>query len=588
MNVGERQRKLSLWAEQLRADRNLPLFSRREDHRLYDLYHLVYEPTWLRAAHDRVARNSGSITAGCDGVNMAQFDERLEDNLRQLADELRNQTFRPHPVRRVYIPKTGGRMRPLGIPSIRDRIVQESLRMVLEPVFEGEFYNHSFGFRPNRSTKDALAVVTYSAGTRPRYYWVVEGDIAACFDTIHHRKLMGLLRRRIRDDKLLLLVWRFLRAGVMEGKLFKDTVRGTPQGGIISLLLANVYLHELDMFMERRTGLSPDEKKRRRLRGLGNFVHVRYADDFVVMTNGTREEAEAMRSELQQFLTDELKLSLSMEKTRITHIDDGFRFLGFDIRRHMTGCGVKLPKLLIPRDSVRKVRATVLAITALSSCNQSVNAKIVALNHLLRGWANHYHNAYNAARVFYKLDSFVFWQFAHWLAEKFKCRLSQVLRRHYRHAGGVKTLASADKALWRMRTLKCELLRQRTFVNPYSSPNPALERANEFGTAPQWLGNETRPGIEDLRFAVHRRDNWFCRNCGCKVSEATAKLDHVRGVQTFTRPEDANVENNLQTLCVLCHKHKTQTEIDRWMESPVQRKLHAGFGGGSAETCPDG
>jgi RNA-directed DNA polymerase len=209
MDVGERQRKLNLWAEQLRTNPDAGLFAERKDLRLYDLYHLVYEPTWLRQAHDRVAQNAGSVTAGCDGITMAKFDEDLEGNLKKLADELRTQTFRPHPVRRVHIPKKDGKLRPLGIPSIRDRIVQESLRMVLEPIFEGEFYELSFGFRPNRSTIDALATVTHRASNKGRYFWVIEGDIKSYFDTIHHKKLMQLLRRRIRDKKLLLLLWHF-------------------------------------------------------------------------------------------------------------------------------------------------------------------------------------------------------------------------------------------------------------------------------------------------------------------------------------------------------------------------------------------
>src|SRR5258706_1271235 len=379
MEIGERQRKLRMWSEQRLTDPDLGLFASRKDLRLFDLYHLVYEQNWLRAAHDRVASNAGSRTAGCDGITMEYFDRDLEGNLVKLAEELRTQTFRPYPVRQVYIPKKNGKLRPLGIPSARDRIVQESLRMVMEPIFEAEFYDLSFGFRPNRSTHDALATVIHRASNRCRYFWVIEGDIQAYFDTIHHKKLMELLRRRIRDEKLLRLVWRFLRAGVMEDTLFTDTTTGTPQGGVISPLLANVYLHELDLFMQRQ--MCPrEERVERRRQGQGSFVHIRYADDFVVMCNGTKAEAEAMKQKLQESLSALLKLTLSDEKTKITHVDDGFRFLGLDIKRHVSGVGIKSAKLLISQDAVRKFRATVQTITAPDTCVNAVAAKIGALN----------------------------------------------------------------------------------------------------------------------------------------------------------------------------------------------------------------
>jgi RNA-directed DNA polymerase len=222
MDVGEMQRKLSHWAQQ-------------DKHRkFYGLYKLVCDKEWLRLAHDYVARNAGSKTAGCDGINLARFDEKLEANLEQLAQAVKSEQFEPFPVRRVYIPKTNGKYRPLGIPAIRDRIVQESLRMILEPIYEADFSQYSFGFRPNRCTMDAIKCITWFTHEHMKYFWIIEGDIASCFDTIHHRTLIKLLRRRIDDEKLLRLIWKFLRAGVMEAKLFRDTKLGTPQGGVIT------------------------------------------------------------------------------------------------------------------------------------------------------------------------------------------------------------------------------------------------------------------------------------------------------------------------------------------------------------------
>jgi group II intron reverse transcriptase/maturase len=222
VNIGEMQRKLSLWAEQDKG------------RKFYGLFDLACRQDWLELACAYVSQNAGSKTAGCDGVTMSDFDAEFDCNLTKLRVTLRSGTFVACPVRRVYIPKANGRVRPLGIPAIRDRIVQEAVRMVLEPIYEADFCQSSFGFRPNRRTMDAIKCVTWSTQEHKKYFWVIEGDISSYFDTINHRKLMRLLRRRVSDEKLLNLIWTFLRAGVMERKLFKDTRLGTPQGGIIT------------------------------------------------------------------------------------------------------------------------------------------------------------------------------------------------------------------------------------------------------------------------------------------------------------------------------------------------------------------
>lgn len=222
MNVGEMQRNLSLWAEQ------------DKDRKFYGLYALLYDKDWLRLAHDYVKPNAGSVTAGCDGIDMKSFDENLEENLQRIARELKTETFEPYPVRRVYRPKDKGKVRPLGIPTICDRIVQEATRMVREPIYEADFSQYSFGFRPNRCTMEAIKCITWSTQEHKKYFWIIEGDISSYFDTINHEKLIKLLRERVKDEWLLKLIWKFLRAGVREGKLFKDTKQGTPQGGILT------------------------------------------------------------------------------------------------------------------------------------------------------------------------------------------------------------------------------------------------------------------------------------------------------------------------------------------------------------------
>ena len=343
MNVGEMQRKLSDWAT---PDKEMKFF---------DLSHLLYDGTWLRLAHDYVKQNAGSITAGCDGINMALFDENLESNLQTIQEELKSETFKPDPVRRVYIPKPNGKTRPLGIPAIKDRIVQEALRMILEPIFEADFSQYSFGFRPTRRTMDAARYIQWSITEHKKFFWVIEGDIASYFDTIHHLKLIRLVGRRIKDKNILRVIWKFLRSGVMEKRTFRDTTLGTPQGGISSPLLANIYLHELDRYMERYTSLPLEERRKRRQQGIGNFTSVRYADDFVVLSNGSKAEVERMREELHQFLKAKLRLDLSREKTKITHVNDGFKFLGFWIQRSQGGKGITT-KIVIPDEAMDKVK----------------------------------------------------------------------------------------------------------------------------------------------------------------------------------------------------------------------------------------
>jgi RNA-directed DNA polymerase len=271
VNVREKQKRLSLMVV---TDGSI---------RFHDLYGLLYNPDWLFAAYRHVKQNAGSKTAGCDGITMKDFEEKLEDNLQELRETLKSGMFEPLPVRRRTIreTKSDGRIkeRPLGIPTIQDRIVQEALRMILEPIYEVDFSRNSYGFRPNRCTKDAVAYIGMRLTKPPFYGWVIEGDIQSFFDTIDHPKMMELLERRIKDRRVLSIIRKFLKAGIMEQGKIRNTALGTPQGGIISPLLANIYLHELDRYMEHLTDLPQHRKQMRKRKGLANFLYVRYADD---------------------------------------------------------------------------------------------------------------------------------------------------------------------------------------------------------------------------------------------------------------------------------------------------------------------
>jgi RNA-directed DNA polymerase len=244
-----------------------------------NLYGLLCNEGWLRVAHHTVKANPGRETAGIDGTTRSNFNGDLAGNLKRLQEQLTAQTFEPMPVKRVYIPKPHSETkRPLGIPTLLDRIVQEALRMILAPIWEADFSIHAYGFRPNRSTYDAMTYIgkRLASNAGQRYPWVIEGDIASYCDTIPHRRLMKAIKKRVADRNIRALLWQFLRAGVMPQGTIKETLTGTPPGGIVSPLLANIYLHELDRYMES-TYLSFTERQRhnRRRQGIGHFLYVR-------------------------------------------------------------------------------------------------------------------------------------------------------------------------------------------------------------------------------------------------------------------------------------------------------------------------
>jgi RNA-directed DNA polymerase len=550
MNIGEMQRKLSSWAAQ------------DKERRFYGLYNLICEEHWLRLAKDYVAQNVGNKTAGCDGLDMGGFEADEEGNLRRLREALQTGTFAACPVRRVYIPKPNGKYRPLGIPTIRDRIVQEAVRMVLEPIYEADFSQYSFGFRPNRRTMDAVKCILWSTQESKRYFWVIEGDISAYFDTINHRRLMKLLRRRVEDEKLLSLIWKFLRTGVMERKLFKDTNLGTPQGGIISPLLANVYLHELDKRMEEYTGLPTKEKAARRRKGIANYAYVRYADDFVILSNGTRAQVEEMRNEVRDFLSSKLHLTLSMEKTKITHLNDGFDFLGFKVQRSMGQAGMAT-KVTISEKGMEKHLNTIRVATSPDSHEDSVILKVKALNRIIAGWCRYYQYTSRAGIQFNKLEHKTFWAMAHWLGRKFKLSMPQVMKRF--HKG---TNLGEDGTTLLKHTAFPSLRYKERFLKPNPYVTQEVVGREELPDDNPWPGFEDRPGWADTRRRAQERDNWTCRICKKVVTPETSEVDHIIPYNRYKRPVDANRLKNLWTLCIECHKIKTESERRR--ESPVR------------------
>ncbi|MFI9630596.1 reverse transcriptase domain-containing protein [Streptomyces sp. NPDC052042] len=268
----------------------------------------------------------GARAAGVDGRTPRSIEagQGVEDFLDGLRSQLKDRSSCPLPVRERMIPKTGGKLRRLGIATIADRVAQASLKLVLEPIFEADFLPCSYGFRPNRRAHDAVAEVRYL--TSKSYDWIVEGGIKACFDEISHAALMDRVRLRIEDKRVLALVKIFLKAGILgEDRLLWETTAGTPQGSILSPLLSNVALSVLDEYVAQAPGgpsTGKVKRARRRRHGLPNYRLSRYADDWCLMVSGSRSDAETLREEIAVVLST-MGLRLSPEKTLITHIEDG-------------------------------------------------------------------------------------------------------------------------------------------------------------------------------------------------------------------------------------------------------------------------
>jgi RNA-directed DNA polymerase len=402
--------------------------------RFDDLFNLVCDPAFLLVGWRRVRGNMGARTAGVDGQTAA-YIERVRGEaafLAELRADLKARRFAPLPVRERMIPKPGSRKRRrLGIPTVRDRVVQAALKLVLEPIFEADFQPCSYGFRPGRRAHDALAEIHLLASHS--YEWVVEGDIEACFDTITHSALLARVRGRVGDKRVLGLVKAFCKAGILtEAGQVQDTITGTPQGGILSPLLANIALSVLDEhFAEawQQTMGTNAQRRTRKARGLARYRLVRYADDFVVMVAGTRADAEALKGEAAAVLAP-MGLRLSEAKTRITHIDEGLDFLGYRMQRHQKRGTAKRYVYTYPsKNALQAIKAKVRTISR-QNRNQPLAVLLHRLNLALRGWCVYFRHGCSA-RTFRYLGQFTWERTLKWLRRKHPNATWKQLRRRY-------------------------------------------------------------------------------------------------------------------------------------------------------------
>lgn len=416
------QRKLHDWA------------SEDAERRFRDLWNLVCDPATLVVAWSRVSQNRGSRTAGIDGKTRGHVERELgvERFLSELRRELKSGEFRPLPVRERMIPKRDGRQRRLGIPALRDRVVQMALKLVLEPIFESGFYPSSYGYRPGRRAQDAIAEIVHFTKHPSSYEWVVEADIEACFDRLAHSQIVGEVRRRIGDRRVLGLVRAFLKAGVMtETGGLQRTVTGTPQGGIASPLLANIALSALDRHYQadwERMSRHGSSRQALRRKGHPTYRLVRFADDVVVCVKGTRGQADQLLDQLRERV-EALGLTIKPDKTRVTHIDEGFVFLGQRFIRRATGAKRHVYTLVCD-EALASIKRKVKALTGRSTRNLDLTTLLVALNRLLRGWAAYFRYA-AAKRTFSYLGDYVWRRLVGWLRKKHPRMSWKQLRRRY-------------------------------------------------------------------------------------------------------------------------------------------------------------
>ena len=349
--------------------------SQSSDYKYERLYRYLFSEEMFAVAYQRIYAKQGNMTPGTDGKTI---DEMSLERIERLIVSLKDESYQPHPARRVYIPKKNGKKRPLGIPSFEDKLVQEVVRLLLEAIYEGHFEGTSHGFRPHRSCHTALGMIQKSfAGAK----WFIEGDIKGFFDNIDHNVLISILRERISDERFLRLIRKFLNAGYVEDWKYNKTYSGTPQGGIVSPILANVYLDKFDKYIKEyaakfrkgdRRSINPEywrlNNKKNRLKqklqktsdeqmrksylyeiaqlskqmlstphkdamdaDFRRLQYVRYADDFLISVIGNKAECETIKADITQFMREQLKLELSDEKTLITHAQDKAKFLGYEI-----------------------------------------------------------------------------------------------------------------------------------------------------------------------------------------------------------------------------------------------------------------
>jgi group II intron reverse transcriptase/maturase len=586
--------------------------AKNQNYQYERLYRNFYNPEFYLSAYQNIHANQGNMTAGTDGKTI---DGMGMERINKLINSLKDHSYQPNPAKRKYIMKSNGKMRPLGIPSFDDKLVQEVARMILESIYEPDFSNLSHGFRPKRSCHTALMHVQRNfTGVK----WFIEGDIKGFFDNISHQIMVKILRKRIKDEYFLGLIWKFLKAGYLENWTFHNTYSGTPQGSVISPILSSIYLNEFDKYVEEyiekfnknkvraenseykkimsrigrlKRGRYSDEKweqfsdeekenAKTHLKQLyrelyqytrtdpmdeayRRLVYVRYADDWLCGVIGSKNDAETIKTDFKEFLSERLQLELSDEKTLITNAQDKARFLGYDIcayadagfiidknGRKMRSRNSKI-KLLVPHEKWRRKLTDYGALKIMIGENGKEKYQpfhrtnlirnddieiLMQYNAEIRGLYNYYRLANNVSilNTFgYIMKMSMFKTFA----AKYQSSISKIRKKYGRKSFGVKymTKAGTKTAYFYDKGFR----KDRTNVG-----------SKEVDLIPKLYGNTTRTSLV-ARLKAHK-----CEWCGAENVELeihhVRKLKDLKGKKTWEKRMIARKRKTM-ALCKACH-----------------------------------
>jgi len=567
------------------------------DKRFGKLLKIVRQETFLAMVWQRVKTNKGSCTPGIDGQTKADIEE---GDLHGLAQELKEGRYQPKPVRRVYIPKGKNQRRGLGIPAMRDRIVQAAVAQILEAIYEPVFRNSSYGFRPGRSTIHALRHVARAYRTGAT--WIIEGDLVKCFDSLPHKVILNCLRKRIKDERFIDLIRRMLQAGVMEDYRYERTYSGTPQGGLCSPILMNVVLHEFDCWLEdhwqanpppltskqQQARMNPEYARHKRNlarwraqlsgripmgrqtpEGLRQKIkaalaarkrvpynlprrvihYCRFADDYVVIMGGyAKADAQQLKQAMADWLQENLGVTQHPEKTSITHWSDKFRFLGYDLRGQRNLNGTRWLRLTIPPEAERDLKQRVKKLCSYTQI--PATDLFMSVNALMRGWTQYYRYANNATNRFGYLTGVVFWLTAHYLGRKHRRSIKKLMRNHY--ARDPKT---GKKALYITRPDGKKLF---IWNKPPQRQSVLTGQVYAGDIRPvkitAWAGGHSY----EQRLELHHKHNHCCQSCGEESPKLIVHHPQRLGKRRQHKCGPANIIQSAQAqqaklLCFDCH-----------------------------------